>query len=350
MAKYKVLYTDTGMEDINIERNVLEKGDAELLMASATDEECLICEGKDCDGIMVEYAAITSRVLDAWGKVGRVRVVGRQGIGFDNIDIEAATRNNIMVANVPDYCLDEVADHTMALALNILREIKSFGKRIEKHDFSEHSTKPILRLKNKNFCIYGFGSIGKKVAKRARAFGFAVYAHDPFVSENEMRLYHVEKVASIAELAALADVFTIHVPLIESTKHAIHLGIFKRMKSNCVLVNTARGEVIDEKDLIQALNENLIAGAGLDVFEQEPPDLTNPLLYMDNVVVTPHISWCSSEAENELRTRISENILATLIEGRPRNFVNSECFNKMECNKPSILKGCQQKEEKCLKE
>ena len=134
VARYKVLYTDTGMGDVNLEREILASADIKLLTASGTDEETLISEGMHCDGIMVEYAEITSRILDAWGQGGKVKVVGRQGIGFNNIDVEAATRNNIMVTNVPDYCLDEVAEHTMALALNVLREIKSFDRRVVKGD------------------------------------------------------------------------------------------------------------------------------------------------------------------------------------------------------------------------
>jgi|SRR5665647_365008 len=328
MAKYKVLYTDTGMADVMVERDVLAKADAELVMASSIDEETLIAEGIDCDGVMIEYAEINARILDAWGERGKVKVIGRQGIGVNNIDVEAATRNNIMVANVPDYCLEEVADHTMTLALNVLREIKSFGKRMEKGDFEEHSMRPIFRLRDRNFCVYGFGNIAKRVIKRAQAFGFHTFTYDPFVSDEELNEYNTTKVESLYELAGLADVFSIHVPLVESTKHSVNNDIFKCMKASCVVINTARGQIIDGNDLLEALRDNVIAGAGLDVFEQEPLDSSNPLLQMDNVSVTPHISWYSEEANTELRTRLAENMTLTFMTGKPRSFVNRETLIK----------------------
>ncbi len=282
----------------------------------------MISEGVNCDGIMVEYAEITSRILDTWGKGGRVKVVGRQGIGVNNIDLDAATRNNIIVANVPDYCLDEVADHTMALALNVLREIKSFDKRVSNGDFEERSIRPIYRLKDRSFCVYGFGNIAKRVVRRAQAFGFNTYTFDPFVSNEEAKKYKTVKLSSIEELAAIADVFSLHVPLLPSTRYSINIEIFSLMKENCIVINTARGELIKETDLIEALKTNKIAGAGLDVFEQEPIDPHNPLMEMSNVLLTPHVSWCSVEAEIDLRTKLAENIILALTKGQPRNYVN----------------------------
>lgn len=326
MAKYKVLYTDTGMQDISIEEEVLASADIGLSVSSGTDEETLIAEGINCHGIMVEYANITAKVLDAWGRGGRVKVVARQGIGFNNIDLMAATRNNIMVANVPDYCLDEVADHTMALALNVLREIKAFGMRMEQGDFEEHPIRPIHRFRGRKFCVFGFGNIAERVAARAQSFGFITYAYDPYISELDMSRTNTKKAGSIDELAAIADVLSLHAPLLESTKHVINRKILNLMKKEAVIINTARGGLINESDLIEALETNRIAGAGLDVFEKEPPDPSNPLIKMSNAVVTPHISWCSREAEKELRTKIAENIKLALTEGEPRNFVNKDAF------------------------
>jgi D-3-phosphoglycerate dehydrogenase len=248
------------MGDANLEREILASADIKLLTASGTDEETLISEGMHCDGIMVEYAEITSRILDAWGQGGKVKVVGRQGIGFNNIDVEAATRNNIMVTNVPDYCLDEVAEHTMALALNVLREIKSFDRRVVKGDFEERSIRPIYRLKGRNFCVYGFGNIARRVVHRAQAFGFNTYAFDPFVSEEEAEKHNTVKLHSLEELAATADVFSLHVPLLEGTRHSINRDIFNLMKKSCVVINTARGGLIREADLIEALKTEKLRG------------------------------------------------------------------------------------------
>ncbi len=326
MGKYKVLYTDTGMEDVEIEKRVLDRGEAVLVMATAIDQETLIREGMDCDGVMIEYANINKEILDAWGEGGKVRVVARQGIGVNNIDVEAASRNGIMVANVPDYCLDEVADHTMALTLSLAREIFSYQKRVREGNYSEVPVRTIHRLWNQKFCLYGFGNIGKFVACRAKAFGFQVYAYDPYAGDKEFETYEVERVESLMELAGMADFLSIHVPLNETTKASVNQKIFQAMKPTAFIINTSRGPVIREQDLIAALENRQIYGAGLDVLETEPPSPENPLLKMDNVIITPHASWCSWEADVELREKMAENVILTFTEGQPRGFVNRSAF------------------------
>lgn len=326
MAKYRVLYTDTGMEDIEIEKHVLEQGDAELFMASSIDEETLMREGMNCDGIMIEYAPITKKILDSWGKAGRVRVVARQGIGVNNIDVEAASQNGIMVANVPDYCLDEVADHTMALALCLARELFSYSKGVREGNFSELPVRPIHRLWNQNFCLYGFGNISKGVACRAKAFGFRVYAYDPYAVDRDFETYEVERMNSLVEMASIADYLSVHVPLNEGTEASVNRQVFDAMKPTAFFINTSRGSIVHEKDLIDALQKKQIYGAGLDVLETEPPDPNNPLLWMENVIITPHASWCSQEADEELRRKMAENVILALTEGRPRGFVNHKAF------------------------
>ncbi|MDD2215798.1 MAG: C-terminal binding protein [Eubacteriales bacterium] len=325
MARYKVLYTDSGIGDISVESEFLKQIDAEVIMGSGTDEETLIREGKDCDGVMVEYAMVTKKVLDSWGE-GKVKIISRQGIGYNNIDVDAATENHIMVANVPDYCLDEVADHTLTLSLCVSREIKSFNERVNRGEWEEKSIRPIHRFGSQNFCLFGIGNIGRKVVARAQAFGFNVFAYDPFVQDEEFKKLCVKKAGSLEELAGIADILSIHAPLTDKTKHAINLDIFKLMKKSSIIVNTSRGPLIKEEDLEYAIRNDLIAGAGLDVLENEPPSKKSVLLSCSNVIVTPHVAFYSEEAEAELRMRIAENIALALTEGKPRSLVNKKAL------------------------
>lgn len=326
MARQKILYTDTGMKDVDIERLILSKAGIDLVTATSTDPETLIIEGAECDGIMVEYAEIDKEILDAWGSKGKVKIVCRQGIGYNNINIDAASNNKIMVSNVPDYCLEEVADHTIGLVLNLVRQINILDNRVKGGDFSEIPPRPIHRIRGQKFCLYGFGNIAKAVAIRAQAFGFEVYAYDPNIAIEDFELHKVKNVSTLEDLAAIADVLTIHVPSIESTFHTIDSNILNKMKRNSIIINTARGSIVNEKNIIDALNDGVIFGAGLDVFEGEPLQQDNPLTGMENVILTPHISWNSEEAEMDLRVKIAENIVLALTEGKPRNFINKEAF------------------------
>lgn len=324
MAKYKVLYTDTGKDDIEIEAEVLRKIDADLVLASSMDEETIIKEGMDCDGVLILYADVNKRVLDAWGKNGKVKVVSRQGIGYDNIDVEAATANGIMVGNVPDYCFTEVADHSMALALALLRQLKSFDHRVANGEWSENPIWPMSRLGTLNFGLFGVGGIARRVAKRAQGFDFNVMAYDPFQSKEELEKIGIEKIDTLEELVSKVDVLSMHAPNTDQTRHSINADMLKRMKKTSIIINTARGPLIKLDDLMQALRDGTIGGAGLDVLENEPPDeaIYKELCAMDNVIVTSHMGFYSQESDDELRMRIAENVALALTEGEPRSFVN----------------------------
>jgi len=328
MSRYKVLYTDTGMKDVSVEKSVLAKADIELLMATETDSKTLIKEGISCDGIMVEYADINKEILDAWGIAGKVKIISRQGIGCNNINVDAASKNRIMVANVPDYCIEEVADHTMALVLNLIREIKILTNRVKDGNFSEVPPYPIHRIRGKKFCLYGFGQIARTVAIRAQVFGFDVYSFDPYVAIEDFESFGVKRMETLKDLVTIADVLTIHVPFSESTFNTIDKEILNAMKRNAIIINTARGSIINENDFIEALKKKVIFGAGLDVLDKEPPKQDNPLLEMETVIITPHVSWYSEEAEMELRVKIAENVVLALTEGRPRSLINKEAFNE----------------------
>ena len=321
--KYKVMITDTCFPDTDIERNELEKIDAELIVSEGTDEKTLIETGKDCDGIIFDYAQITDEILS---NLPKCKVAARYGIGVNTIDIDAASRNGIMVANVPDYCLDEVSDHAIALSLACSRRITQYNDRTKNKEWDVTSIGPVYRMEGKNFCLYGLGNIAQKVAAKAKVFNFNIFAYDPYVGDEIFKKASVKRVESLEELASIADVLSIHAPLTAETKFSINADIFKLMKKNSILINTSRGPVVNEKDLIEALKQKMIMGAGLDVLMEEPPKENSELLELDNVIVTPHVAFYSAEAEEELRRRVAREVIYGITEGAPHSFINKEAF------------------------
>lgn len=324
MSNYKVFYTDTGMKDISIEQRILNDAGIELILSSSIDEETLISEGMDCDAAIVEYAQITENVLKAWAERGRIRCVTRQGIGFDNIDVEAATKYGIIVSNIPDYCIDEVADHTITLVLCALREVKSFDVRIQNGEFEEIPLKQIHRIKGMNFCLYGFGNIARQVAVRAQAFGFRTYTYDPFIPDELCEKFNTVKINDLHELAEIADVMTVHAPKTKSTYHSVDATVFNKMKKTCVFVNTARGPLVDENALADAIINNKIAAVGLDVYEVEPLPADSRLKGRSDVILTSHVAYYSEESEVELREKCAKNSVAYIETGKPLYCVNRE--------------------------
>lgn len=325
MAKYKIMYTDTELPDISIEAEVLSKIGAEVVMPKSIKEADLLECGKDCDGIMVDYAPITKSLID---QLDKCKIISRQGIGYNNVDVEAASAKGIMVANCPDYCQDEVADHTLALVLTCARKTAAFDSAVRKGSWDVKGLGPIYRLRDQVFALYGFGSIAKKVAVRAAAFGYQVAAFDPYIPDSVFAEAGVKKVDSLEELASIADVFSIHAPMTSSTEGTVNMSVIRKMKPACILVNTSRGPLVNEADLAEALEKKMISMAGLDVLVDEPPAPDSMLLSLENVILTPHVSFYTEESEVELRTRIAEEVVNTLINGHPqlKSFVNRKAF------------------------
>lgn len=323
MAKYKVLYTDTCFPDLDIEKKELAKIDAELVLAPATDEDSLISAGGDCDGVIFDFAPMTEKVLS---NLPKCKVASRVGIGLNNIDIPAASRNGIMVSNVPDYCFDEVANHAVALYLACNRRIAQYSTMTKAHNWDVTSVGPIYRMSGQNFCLYGLGHIAKRVVERVRPYGFNLYAFDAYAPDEVFQKMGVTRVNSLEELAELADAFSVHVPLTKETEGTIDLNILKRMRRDAIFINIARGPIVKEEDLITALKEKMIMGAGLDVVSVEPLPEDSELLKMDNVIITPHSAFYTVEAEEELRKRCTQEVIYTLTEGRPHVFVNKADF------------------------
>jgi D-3-phosphoglycerate dehydrogenase len=307
----RVLVTDYPAEDLSVERAVLEPIGAELVEAPGVDEAALAQAAAGVDGILVCYAMVTAPVLAAAGS--GCRIVARYGIGYDNVDVAAATRAGITVTNVPDYCLDEVADHTLALILAHLRGIAAADRAVRAGGW-QFPRDRIRRLSGLRLSLLGLGGIGRRVAVRARAFGFVVTAYDPFLDDWDVE--GVSRAQTLPELLADADVVSLHVPMNESNRHIINGETIAAMHARPVLVNTARGGLVDLEAATAALADGRLSGLALDVTEPEPLPPDHPLRTVPDALVTPHMAFHSEQATEELRRRAATEI-ARAITGLP---------------------------------
>ena len=317
----KIVITDCDHPSVEIEKAILREIDPELILANCNTEDEVIEIAKDADGIINQYAPITKRVIES---LKRCKVIARYGVGVDNIDVEAATEHKIIVANVPDFCIDEVSTHTMALILACARGIILLDRKIKEKKWDFTLAKPLFRTQGKILGLFGLGNIARAVAKKASGFGFKIIAYDPYVSEVNSEI----EMVTLERLLSDSDFLSIHAPLTGETKHVFGKNELRQMKKTAFLVNTSRGPIIDEKALYVALKEKWIAGAALDVMEKEPPDWENPLLKLDNLITTPHISFYSEESYAELKIKVAQAVLSVLKGELPRAIVN-----------PKVVKG-----------
>ena len=319
--KPKVVITDCDHPSVEIEKEMLNKIDLEFLLAHCDTEDEVIETAQDADGIINQYAPITRRVLESLKKC---KVIARYGVGVDNIDVEAATEHGIIVANVPDYCDDEVSTHAMALILACARGITLLSDKINEKIWDFTLAKPLFRTKGKTLGLFGLGRIAKKVAQKASGFDFKIIAYDPYVSKIDDGIELVE----FSKLLSDSDFISIHSPLTDETRHLFGENELKAMKKTAYLINTARGPIIDEKNLHVALKKKWIAGAALDVMEKEPPDWENLLPKLDNLIITPHTSFYSEESYIELKVKTAKAVLSVLKGELPRAMVNPQAVNK----------------------
>lgn len=322
---YKILLTDTEFPDTIIEETILKKINGILVRPKSTSTNDIIEAGQDCDAIMCDYASIDEAIIS---KLQKCKIIVVAGMGVDNVDLKAAAKKGIKVANVPSYCIGEVADHAMALFLACAKKIVRYDRDVKAGIWNSQSYTPIYRLAGLNFCCFGFGKISRKVAKRAKAFEMNVFSYDPYLPDSVFEENGVTRISTLEELAQIADVFSIHVPASASTKGIINQTIFSLMKSSCIVINVARGTLVNTADLANALSKNQIMAAGIDVQDNEPPlPDCNPLSILDNVVLTPHVAYMSIDAEHELRTTMAEEIVQSLIKGFPTSWVNKKYFD-----------------------
>ncbi|WP_339200151.1 C-terminal binding protein [Peribacillus sp. FSL P2-0133] len=307
---FKILLTDYEFEHLKYEEEIFqERGlEIEFIKAQCKTEEEVMEQAKEVDAILNQYAPISRRVIDS---LENTKIISRYGVGVNTIDLNAAKEKGITVANVPDYGMEEVSNHALALLLSSARKVTLLNKEVKKGNWDFKVCVPIHRFNEQTVGVLGFGRIPRRFIEKVKPLGFKTAAYDPFVSASDMDAVGVQKM-ELDEIIAEADYLSIHVPLIDDTYHLINEERLKQMKRNAVIINTARGPIIDEKALSDALEKGVIAGAALDVTENEPVSTDSPLLTMDNVIITPHSAWYSEEAMVELRQKAARNIVQVL--------------------------------------
>lgn len=315
----KVLLTDFTWEAPVVEQAVYAAAGHELIVATDKDEASLCRAAPGCAAIATCYARVTAAVMDAAGPT--LRHVARYGVGVDNIDIAAATARGILVTNVPDYCVDEVSDQALAMALDLARRTTGLDRAMRAGKWAPQAAGPIYRLRGRTFGILGLGRIGTASATKAAAFGFRVIATDPHLTPAQATQRGAQLV-DLPTLLAESDIISLHAPLTPVTHHIINATTLGQMKPSAYLVNTARGPLVDNDDLVAALRAGRIAGAGLDVQEGEPLPTSHPLFSLDNVLLAPHVAFYAEESLVDLQRRCAEEVVRVLAGEPPRNPVN----------------------------
>jgi D-3-phosphoglycerate dehydrogenase / 2-oxoglutarate reductase len=308
-----VVVTDSDLPSDGAEERMLREAGLEARRADCASEQDVIERCGGADALIVQWAPISARVLDA---LPAVRMISRLGIGYDMIDVEAATARGVAVANTPDYCIEEVACHTLALVLDQARGVVGLDRAVRAGRWAAPASYPdAARPSTTTIAVIGYGRIGVRVAAALRATGFEVLVHDRFVSDRSIRDDgHVP--VTLADALGRADVVTLHVPLTAETQHMIDAGAIAAMRPGARLVNTCRGGLVDERALADALERGHLAGAGLDVFEAEPPPAESPLRSLPQVTLSPHAAWYSRAALADLPVLATRQAIDFLA-GRP---------------------------------
>ena len=320
MTKTLIGVADTPFPSLEPARQALGDIDAEIHVATEPTPEAILEVAREADALFVTYAKITGDIIS---ELKQCRVIGRFGVGTDNIDISAATRAGIMVTYAPVYCLDEVSDHTLALLLALARKIPYAHSLVNDQRWEMSAVVPINRLRGRTLGLVGFGNIAQSIVSKARAFGIKTIAADPYVPEEVFTKLDVERV-DFDQLLEQADFISIHTPLTEETTNLFGQEAFQRMKPGALLINTARGPLVDIDALATALEAGEIAGAALDVLPKEPPPDDCPLFGRDDVILTPHTGFYSTDALLDLQTTVATDVASVLNGESPRFPVNPE--------------------------
>tara|TARA_Y100001934_G_C12381201_1_gene792509 strand:- start:5691 stop:6749 length:1059 start_codon:yes stop_codon:yes gene_type:complete len=328
MAKYKVVTQkpagvtfDLADGQYKLERLALDAIDAEIIEIDASSEEEFINEAKDADAVIARGRRISREIIEG---LENCKVISLGSVGADTVDVAAATDRGIPVTNVPDTFIEEVADHTIMMLLASFRRLNILDQMVRENRWSEG--RPFIsefpRLWGQTIGFISFGHVAKAVSLRAKAFGLHMIAYDPYIEELGMTEYGVEPVSTLEEMLNRSDFVSMHAPSTQEVHHLMSEAEFQQMKPTALFINNGRGPTVDEKALIKALEQGWIAGAGLDVLEQEPPEPENPLLHMENVILTPHIASASKRMAPETRRRVGQEISLVLTGRWPKSCVN----------------------------
>ena len=306
--KLRVVITDYGFPNVAIEQRIIEDAGCELSIFQCKTEQQVIEATKNSEAVLVQFAPITRAVIE---QLTHCKIIVRYGVGTDNIDIDAAHAHSIIVSNVPNYCVDEVADHSFALALALTRQILTIDGQLKRNVWSNTPPKPMPASRQMTFVTIGFGRIARALLERARACKFNVATCDPYLATNVDLPMGVQNL-SMDEALAAADILSLHVPLTKATQHLMNANTLASLKSTSFLINTARGGLVDSIALADALNGGRLAGAGLDVFEQEPLPADHPLRKCSNILLTSHVAWYSEISGSELQKMAAEEAVRAL--------------------------------------
>jgi D-3-phosphoglycerate dehydrogenase len=317
MAKAKVVLTDYVWESVDVERKILgDLGELVPLQTKKPDE--FIAQAADCAALLNTYAGpITAEVM---AKMPKCRIIARYGIGVDTIDLEAATAAGIIVTNNPTYCIEEVAEHAMALLLACARKVVFYDRMVRAGRWEVPPGKPMFRLAGSTLGLVGFGNIARQVAVRAAAFGMKVLYADPFVKEGQFP--EPGKKVELNDLLSQSDFVSVHPPLMPQTRGMINDDAFGRMKSTAWIINCSRGPIIDTAALVRALDAKKIAGCGLDTTDPEPLPNPHALRNRENVIINPHVAWYSEAAMVGLQAGAPNEVRRVLAGEWPVNVVN----------------------------
>ena len=308
MAGPVIAVTDSVFPSLDLAKAALARLNPTFLMSKSSNADDILAVAKDADAILVTYAKLTRDILL---QLTKCKAIGRFGLGVDNIDLPTAKEKGIAVNYVPDYCIREVSDHTMALLLALIRKVPLSNKLVQAGRWEMPAVVPIRRLEGTVLGLIGFGHIPRLVVGKAQAFGIKVIAYDPFVKPEQFKALNVEGV-DLDTLLSRSDYISVHAPLLPATRGMLNAGAFAKTKKGVYIVNTARGPLIDEPALVAALDAGQVGGAALDVVTTEPLAKDSPLLGRDNVILTPHTGFYSIEALEELQTKCAADVARVL--------------------------------------
>ncbi|RKU25137.1 hypothetical protein C6497_16450 [Candidatus Poribacteria bacterium] len=316
--EFKVLITDYAWSSIEPEREEISKIGGEIIIAESGSESELLKIAPMVDAILTCWKPVQGNVINTAEKC---QIISRYGIGVDNINVETATEQGIIVTNVPTYCVDEVSDHTIALMLSCIRKVSRYNRSVRSGKWDSTIGEKMYRLRGKTLGVIGYGNIAKSVIHKAKAFGLEVIIYSPSTAKGVIENDGLVMVP-FETLLSESDIITIHAPLTHDTHHMFKIQEFIQMKNTAYLINTARGGIVDSGALEKALKTGEIAGAGIDVLEAEPPYIDEPLLYMSNVVITPHAAFISEESIHELQVSAAKCVVQVLSGQLPDTVIN----------------------------
>jgi D-3-phosphoglycerate dehydrogenase len=329
MMTFKVLITDYAWPSLDIEREVLSRAGAELVVAQTGDEAELMELAREADAIITNWKFVTPRVLDM---AERCLIVSRYGIGLDNIAVAHATQLGMLVTNVPHFCLDEVSDHVLALLLACARQLTIYARATRSGIWKggRVAGQSILRIRGQTLGLIGCGNIARALIPKALGLGLKIIAYTPRLRADALAEFgpNCTTTNDLDVLLCTSDYISIHAPLTAETRGMVDARALRLMKPTAYLLNTSRGAIINETALYEALTEGWIAGAGLDVLAPEPPSPPNPLLALDNVIITPHVAFYSEDALADVQRGAAEHVAQVLRKETPSNIVNPEVMQQ----------------------